>query len=56
MKLWQDTSLTAQQRAEALTDELTVKEMAEQLRYDAPAVERLGIPFGIAFLWDWNEN
>lgn len=52
MKLWQDTSLTAQQRAEALTDELTVKEMAEQLRYDAPAVERLGIP---AYNW-WNEG
>ncbi len=52
MKKYLDTSLSAQERAEALTDELTTEEQAAQLRYDAPAVERLGIP---AYNW-WNEG
>ncbi len=45
-------ALSAQQRAELLTDEMTVEEQASQLRYDAPAVERLGIS---AYNW-WNEG
>ena len=41
-----------QKRAEELTAQLTTEEQAAQLRYDAPAVERLGIP---AYNW-WNEG
>ena len=52
MKKYLDRSLTPQQRAEALVNEMTVEEMAGQLRYDAPAIERLGIP---AYNW-WNEG
>lgn len=51
MKKYLDENLTAQERAEALVDEMTVKEQAEQLNYKAPALERLGIP---AYNW-WNE-
>lgn len=52
MKKYLDTSLTPLERAEALTDEMTVEEQAGQLRYDSPAVPRLGIP---AYNW-WNEG
>ncbi len=52
MKKYLDESLSAEERAEALTDEMTTEEQASQLRYDAPAVERLGIP---AYNW-WNEG
>lgn len=38
-------------QAEALVDQMTVEEQASQLRYDAPAIERLNIP---AYNW-WNE-
>lgn len=34
----------ARKRAEALVDQMTVAEMASQLKFDAPAIERLGIP------------
>ena len=51
MKKYLDKALSAQQRAQALVDEMTVEEQASQLRYDAPAIERLGIP---AYNW-WNE-
>ncbi len=51
MKKYLDKTLSAQQRAQALVDEMTVEEQASQLRYDAPAIERLGIP---AYNW-WNE-
>ncbi len=51
MKRYLDKTLTPAERAEALCDELTVEEMAGQLRYDAPAIPRLGIP---AYNW-WNE-
>ncbi len=47
-----DESLSAQERAEALVSAMTVEEQASQLRYDAPAIERLGIP---AYNW-WNEG
>lgn len=43
---------TARKRAEALVDRMTVEEMASQLKFDAPAIERLGIP---AYNW-WNEG
>ena len=38
-------------RAEALVGQMTLDEAASQLRYDAPAIKRLGIP---AYNW-WNE-
>ncbi len=41
----------ARQRATALVDQMTVEEMASQLRFDAPAIERLGVP---EYNW-WNE-
>ena len=52
MEKYLDKSLTPQERAEALADLMTVEEQASQLRYDAPAVERLGIA---AYNW-WNEG
>ena len=41
----------AKKRAEELVSKMTVEEKASQLRYDAPAIDRLGIP---AYNW-WNE-
>ena len=41
MKNYLNESLSVQERAEALVNEMTVEEAASQLRYDAPAVERL---------------
>ena len=49
---YHDTALSPQQRAEALVALMTVEEAASQLRYDAPAIERLGVP---AYNW-WNEG
>lgn len=51
MEKYLDETLTPEERAIALTDAMTVEEQASLLRYDAPAVERLGIP---AYNW-WNE-
>ena len=34
----------ARAKAEALVAQMTLEEKAEQLKYDAPANERLGIP------------
>ena len=34
----------AVKRAEELVAKMTVEEAASQLRYDSPAIERLGIP------------
>lgn len=42
----------AVKRATELVEKMTVEEMASQLRYDAPGIERLGIP---AYNW-WNEG
>lgn len=42
----------ARRKAEALVGQMTVEEMASQLRFDAPAIERLGIP---EYNW-WNEG
>ena len=41
----------AREKAAALVAQMTVEERASQLRYDSPAVQRLGIP---AYNW-WNE-
>jgi beta-glucosidase len=41
----------ARSKAEALVEKMTVEEAAGQLRYDAPAIPRLGVP---AYNW-WNE-
>ena len=41
----------AKARAKELVSRMTPEEKASQLRYDAPAIERLGIP---AYNW-WNE-
>ena len=41
----------ARERAQDLVNKMTIEEMASQLRYDAPGIERLGIP---AYNW-WSE-
>lgn len=41
----------ARKRAEALVAQMTIEEAAAQLSYQAPAIERLGVP---AYNW-WNE-
>ena len=41
----------ARRRAEKLVGQMTVEERASQLRYDAPAIERLGVP---TYNW-WGE-
>jgi len=42
----------ARKRATELVEQMTVEELASQLRFDADAIERLGIP---AYNW-WNEG
>ncbi|MCI9219216.1 MAG: glycoside hydrolase family 3 protein [Lachnospiraceae bacterium] len=42
----------ARQRAHELVGQMTLEEKASQLRYDAPAIPRLGVP---AYNW-WNEG
>lgn len=42
----------AKKKAEALVEKMTLEEKAEQLKYGAPALKRLGIP---AYNW-WNEG
>lgn len=42
----------AKKKAEALVEQMTVEEIASQLRFDAPAIDRLGIP---EYNW-WNEG
>ncbi len=42
----------ARKRAEELVSKMTLEEAASQLRFDAPAIERLGIP---EYNW-WNEG
>ena len=41
----------ARRRAKELVSKMTVEEKASQLRYDSPAIDRLGVP---AYNW-WNE-
>lgn len=43
---------TARARAKELVGKMTLEEKAEQLKYGAPAIERLGVP---AYNW-WNEG
>ena len=45
------TRQEAKTKAEELVSRMTVEEKASQLRFDAPAIERLGVP---AYNW-WNE-
>lgn len=52
MERWLDKTLTAEERATALTDSLTTEQQAEQLRYNAPAIPQAGLP---AYNW-WNEG
>ena len=42
----------ARKKATELVNQMTLEEKASQLRYDAPAIKRLGIP---AYNW-WNEG
>ncbi|MGE5394001.1 MAG: glucan 1,4-alpha-glucosidase, partial [Candidatus Saccharibacteria bacterium] len=49
---FQNTSLSTQERVENLLGEMTLQEKIDQMRYQAPAIDRLGIP---AYNW-WNES
>ena len=49
--IYKDNSYSFKERAEDLVSRMTVEEKASQLRYDAPAIERLGVP---RYNW-WNE-
>lgn len=51
-ELRHNARLEARRKAEELVAKMTLEEKASQLRYDAPAIERLGIP---AYNW-WNEG
>jgi len=51
MKSYKENYELFRQKAEELVSKMTLEEAASQLRYDAPAIERLGIP---AYNW-WNE-
>lgn len=52
MEKYNDPSVSPLERAEALVALMTLEEKASQLRYDAPAIERLRLP---AYNW-WNEG
>ncbi|MBQ4509988.1 MAG: hypothetical protein II984_04630, partial [Clostridia bacterium] len=43
--------MTFYERAKELVSKMTIEEKISQMRYDAPAIERLNIP---AYNW-WNE-
>ena len=49
--LFQNTNLSTQERVENLLSEMTLQEKIDQMRYQAPAIDRLGIP---EYNW-WNE-
>ncbi len=51
MKKYYDENLPCEERAKVLVDEMTSEEAASRLRYDSPAIERLGLP---PYNW-WNE-
>jgi len=48
---FQNTNLSVQERVEYLLSEMTLQEKIQQMRYQSPAIERLGIP---EYNW-WNE-
>ena len=48
---WYDPAISFEERLSMLMDEMTTEEKIGQLVYDAPAIERLGIP---EYNW-WNE-
>jgi beta-glucosidase len=48
---FQNPTLSMEERLEDLISRMTLEEKVSQLRYDSPAIERLGIP---AYNW-WNE-
>ena len=48
---FQDTSMNFEDRTEDLVSRLTLEEKVDLLRYDSPAIDRLGIP---TYNW-WNE-
>lgn len=52
MEKYKDEALTAQERAEALVEMLSVEEAASQLKYDAPSIPDLDIP---SYNW-WSEG
>lgn len=52
MEFYKDKSKSCEERAKDLVSKMTILERCEQLKYDAPAIERLGVP---AYNW-WNEG
>ena len=52
MENYKNTELSVEERAEDIVSKMSVQEQAEQLKYDAPAIERLGLS---AYNW-WNEG
>lgn len=52
MEKYKNTELSVGERAEDIVSKMSVQEQAEQLNYDAPAIERLGLS---AYNW-WNEG
>ena len=48
MEIYKDTSKSCEERAIDLVSRMTLLERCEQLKYDAPAIERLGVP---AYNW-----
>lgn len=48
---YMNQELSIQQRAEDLVSKMSLQEKVSQMRYDAPAIDRLGVP---AYNW-WNE-
>jgi beta-glucosidase len=52
MEKYKNASLRALERAKNLVSRMSIKEKASQLRYNAPAIDRLGIP---VYNW-WNET
>ena len=52
MEKYKNTELSIGERAEDIVSKMSVQEQAEQLKYDAPAIERLGLS---AYNW-WNEG
>lgn len=52
MEKYKNMELSVGERAEDIVSKMSVQEQAEQLKYDAPAIERLGLS---AYNW-WNEG